>query len=410
MSVHSTSAEVDLIVSAIPVPLLVSDYTPILKRFAGIDGETLREMLLNDAALFSETLTLPRTVAASPEWIRLYGSPFSPDLPELPERRFTPDAYPELHQTLVAQFTAPFRKVSSIVREHTAPTLVGDVVVRSHWRATGDADLPRWDKIVIVDLDVTDLRTAQRDLEAILDTKERQVQSKDQLIATVSHEIRTPLAAIVGFAELLREAPDLSNADRTEMVGLLVQQSADLTNIVDDLLVSAKADLGQLELVRVNVDLGAQAAQAIEGLDAEARRAVTLPTTTARGIGDPGRVRQIIRNLISNAFRYGGPKVVIEVSESARTVALRVKDNGAGIAPGTADSMFEPYQRSGQPHDPVPALGLGLHISRTLARKMEGDLTYSYENGESVFELTLRATGRLEAIMRPTAGSATFPE
>lgn len=406
---HSTM-EVDLIVPAIPVPLLVSDYTPIIKRFAGIDGVTLREMLLNDAALFSETLSLPRIVAASPEWIRLYGSPFSSNLPELPERRFTPDAYPDLHQTLVAQFTAPFRNVSSIVREHTAPTLVGDVVVRSHWRATGDADLPHWDRIVIVDLDVTDLRTAQRDLEAMLDTKEQLVQSKDQLIASVSHEIRTPLAAIVGFAELLRDAPDLSNTDRTEMIGLLVQQSADLTNIVDDLLVSAKADLGQLELVRVTVDLGAQAAQAIEGLDTEARRAVTLPTTTARGLGDPGRVRQIIRNLISNAFRYGGPKVVIEVAEGARTVALRVKDNGAGIAPGTADSMFEPYKRSGQPHDPVPALGLGLHISRTLARKMKGDLTYSYEDGESVFELTLPAPGLVEAIKSPTALSATFPE
>ncbi len=385
-------AEVDLIVSAIPVPVLISDYTPILERFAGMDGERLREMLLNDESLFSEVLHLPRTVAASPEWVRLYGSPFSADLPELPDRHFTPSAYPDLHQTLATQFTAPFRNVSSIVREHTAPTLVGDVIVRSHWQATGGNTAPRWDKVVIVDLDVTDLRAAQRDLEAILDTKEQLVQSKDQLIASVSHEIRTPLAAIVGFAELLRDTTDLSATERTEMVGLLVQQSADLTNIVDDLLVSAKADLGQLELVQVTVDLGAQAAQAIEGLDTLKRRAVTLPKATARGIGDPGRVRQIIRNLVSNAFRYGGPKVVIEVAEGARTVALRVKDNGAGIAPGSADSMFEPYKRSGQSAGPVPALGLGLHISRTLARRMKGDLTYRYEDGESVFELTLRRT------------------
>jgi signal transduction histidine kinase len=393
MSEHPTTAEVDLIVSAIPVPVLISDYTPILERFAGMDGEVLREMLLTDEALFSEALHLPRTVAASPEWIRLYGSPFSADLPELPDRDFTPSAYPDLHQTLAAQFTAPFRNVSSIVGEHTAPTLIGDVVVRSHWQATG-GDVPRWDKIVIVDLDVTDLRTAQRDLEAILDTKERLVESKDQLIASVSHEIRTPLAAIVGFAELLRDGGDLSAPERAEMIGLLVQQSADLTNIVDDLLVSAKADLGQLELVRVTVDVGAQAAQAIEGLNAEKQSAITLPESTARGIGDPGRVRQVIRNLISNAFRYGGPEIRIEVTEGADTVALRVVDNGAGIAPGTAESMFEPYHRSGVPHGTVPALGLGLHISRTLARKMGGDLTYRYEDTESVFELTLlRSSG-----------------
>jgi signal transduction histidine kinase len=289
----------------------------------------------------------------------------------------------------VEQFSAPFRGVTSIVREHEAPTLFGDVVVRSHWSASIDAGLPRWDKIVIVDLDITDLRTAQRDLEAILDTKEQLVRSKDQLIASVSHEIRTPLSAIIGFAELLRDSPELGAADRTEMIELLAQQSSDLTNIVDDLLVTAKADLGQLEIAQVTVDLGAQVAQSIEGFDAQARRSVRFPRTSARGIGDPARVRQIVRNLISNALRYGGPEIVVDVTSRDTTVALQVKDNGAGIPVEKIDSMFEAFQRSDEPSGEVPALGLGLHISRTLARRMDGELTYRYEGGGSIFELTL---------------------
>jgi len=386
---NSATTEVDLIVSAIPVPVLVSDYTPIIERYHGMNGLAVRDLLLHDAGLLSETLRLPRAIAVSPEWVRLYGSPLAPQAPELIDRNFTPDAYPELHQTLVQQFTAPFFGTTSIVREHTAPTQLGEVVVRSHWSASIDAGRPRWDKIVIVDLDVTDLRAAQRDLEAMLDTKEQLVQSKDQLIASVSHEIRTPLSAIVGFTQLLRESANLATSERAEMIELLVQQSADLTNIVDDLLVAAKADLGQLEIAKVTVDLGAQAAQAIEGLDTETRRAITLPSTSARGLGDPARVRQIIRNLISNALRYGGPEIRVTIERNETAVALLVKDNGPGVPLDLRQTIFGAYQRGGQSSGSAPALGLGLHISQTLARRMEGDLTYRYENGESIFELTL---------------------
>jgi hypothetical protein len=124
MSAHQAiTTDVDLIVSAIPVPVLVSDYTPIIERFAGMNGYEVRDLLLNDETLLGEALTLPRAVAASPEWVRLYGSPLAGSAPELPDRDFTRQAYPDLHQTLVRQFTAPFFGTTSIVREHAAPTL-----------------------------------------------------------------------------------------------------------------------------------------------------------------------------------------------------------------------------------------------------------------------------------------------
>jgi signal transduction histidine kinase len=383
------SSEVGLMVSAFPVPVLVADYTPIIERFFGMDGDLVRERLLADDALLTECLTLPRAVAASPEWIRLYGAPHSPDAPDLRERHFSSITYPALRETLIQQFTAPFYGITSIVREHTAPTLFGQVTVRSHWKALIDADQPLWDRIVIVDLDVTDLRSAQHDLERTLDAKEQLVASKDQLIASVSHEIRTPLSSIVGFARLLYDSSGLTQADRHEMMGLLVQQSADLTNIVDDLLVAAKADMGQLQVTTVSVDMRAQAAQALESLDPGSRKVVRLSNDTVRCAGDPARVRQIVRNLISNALRYGGPQITVNVETLPGVGSLVVVDDGPGIPEELRPRVFDAYTRGDQPLGLAPSLGLGLHISRTLAELMRGSLTYSYENGESIFELRL---------------------
>jgi signal transduction histidine kinase len=383
------TAEVDLIVSAVPTPVLVADYTPIIERFQGMHPEAIRRLLTESDSVFNETLTLPTAIAANAEWVRLYGSPLLPDPPDLKDRHFTRAAYPDLYETLIRQFTAPFTGTPSIVREHTAPTLLGDVVVRSHWKAMLQDDQPQWDRIVIVDFDVTDHRTAQRTLEALLEEKDQLVSSKDQLIASVSHEIRTPLSSIVGFAQILHEATDLAAEERQEMIELLVQESADLTNIVDDLLVAAKSDLGRLEVMSVPVDLKAQAAQAVEGIDTGRSRIVKLPTTPIRCLGDPARVRQIIRNLISNALKYGGEKISIDAEVDDRMGAIQVRDNGQGIPEDQQQRIFDAYERGDQPVGLTKSLGLGLHISRSLAHRMGGDLTYRYEDDMSVFELTL---------------------
>lgn len=326
------TAEVDLIVSAVPTPVLVADYTPIIERFDDMSYKDIRRLLETDDDVFQETLKLPDPIAASPEWVRLYGAPDSTQPPNFEDRAFTKESYPELYATLIQQFTAPFNGTTSIIREHTAPTLVGDVVVRSHWKTLEDETGPTWDRIVIVDFDVTELRNTQRTLENLLEVKDQLMNSKDELIASVSHEIRTPLSSIVGFAELLRDASDLDEEQRNEMVELLVQQSGDLTNIVDDLLVAAKSDLGRMEVASVPVDLKAQAAQAIEAIDAGRTRVVGIPTDSARCLGDPARVRQIARNLLSNAIKYGGPEIRLNTSVRGDFGVLEVHDNGVGIS------------------------------------------------------------------------------
>ena len=226
--------------------------------------------------------------------------------------------------------------------------------------------------------------------EIIQERLEQAISAKGDFLASVSHELRTPLTAVLGFGQVLREdAGTLSAEEHAELLGTIVRQAADLTNIVDDLLVSAKNDTGTLHLTLVPVTLRAQAAQALEDFDQDQVSHVALAGEPARAIGDPGRVRQIVRNLVSNALRYGGSEIRIEVSSDAGIASVLVRDSGSPIPMADRELIFDQYRQARSVVGPAESLGLGLSISRQLARHMGGDLTYRHEDGESIFELAL---------------------
>lgn len=216
------------------------------------------------------------------------------------------------------------------------------------------------------------------------------LRSKDELVASISHELRTPLTAVVGFAQLLREDTELSTEDRAAMIRSIVDEGHDLSNIVEDLLTVAKAEAGTLAVVSVPVDLRAQASQVLESLREEEAARVALVGETRRVWADPGRVRQVLRNLVSNALRYGGDEVVVHIVAGDKP-RIQVRDNGPGIPLEDRQRIFESYQKAHHTPGIPGSVGLGLAISRKLARLMDGDLTYDYEQGQSVFELSLPA-------------------
>ena len=105
---------------------------------------------------------------------------------------------------------------------------------------------------------------------------------------------------------------------------------------------------------------------------------------------DPRRTRQIIRNLVSNALRYGGAQVVIRVQRIGDRVETKVCDDGDPIQQTEVEKIFKPFERgSGEGHP--KSVGLGLSVARKLARLMEGDLTYRHIDGFSCFVLSLPA-------------------
>jgi protein-histidine pros-kinase len=226
-----------------------------------------------------------------------------------------------------------------------------------------------------------------------LQSTRSEVASKDQLIRSVSHELRTPLTALLGYAELLGD-DDLEARERAAMVGTIVRQGRDLANIVEDLLTRAHVEAETLTVTSVPISLGAQAAQVVEDWKPEERSHIT--TTADRGVraeGDPARVRQIIRNLVSNAFRYGDGSVEITALANGHRAAVAVSNPGPPIPESESETIFAPYHRI-KGSAPAPGgLGLGLTISRQLARMMGGDITYHRDGHCSVFTLELPAAG-----------------
>jgi signal transduction histidine kinase len=225
--------------------------------------------------------------------------------------------------------------------------------------------------------------TAREQLEQV-------IRSKNDFLASVSHELRTPLTAVMGFGQILHdEAGTLSEEERSELLETIVRQAADLTNIVNDLLVAARDDTGTLHITLVPVTLRAQASQALEAFEQEQVGHITLTGDFLRAVGDPHRVRQIIRNLISNALRYGGSDIRIAVESGADTANILVCDNGSPIPMQDRTRIFEQYERAHDAPAITESLGLGLAISRKLANRMGGDLTYRHDGRESIFELSL---------------------
>jgi signal transduction histidine kinase len=180
----------------------------------------------------------------------------------------------------------------------------------------------------------------------------------------------------------------MAREEREAMIRSIVDEGLDLSHIVEDLLTVARAEAGTITVVRVPVDLHAEAAQVCDTLREEDAARVTLTGTARLGEADPGRVRQILRNLVSNAVRYGGAKIVVAVVDGGRP-RVQVRDTGTVIPAQDRERIFESYQKAHDTPGVTGSVGLGLAISRRLARLMGGDLTYAHEDGHNVFELSV---------------------
>lgn len=242
-------------------------------------------------------------------------------------------------------------------------------------------------------------RDLTRVLVAIADITERKAtekrmaelsRSKDEFLAAISHELRTPLTTVYGIAESLQEQyQELSDEDRRELLHLVAVESRDLAHLIEDLLVASRADIGKVVVRRMPMDVKAEVSMVLEAIELE--RGVILDAESIDGwaTADPLRFRQILRNLITNAIRYGGETIRIESKSNLEGTYLYVWDNGSGIPLEDRETIFEPYERAHDRAGLPSSVGLGLTISRQLARLMGGDLTYDHVSEWSVFTLRL---------------------
>jgi signal transduction histidine kinase len=217
-------------------------------------------------------------------------------------------------------------------------------------------------------------------------------ESKDRLLASVSHEIRTPLTAIVGLSEeIVSNRASLGPEELDELNGIIAVQSRELAELVEDLLVASRADFGNLSIRAEVIDLREQVERVLDGLRESnpTNKAVTFSGASSSAWADPLRVRQIMRNLVTNALKYGGDQVVVAVREQDDRVTVVVADNGVGVAEREAKLIFERYYRSAQSPTQPGSVGIGLAVSRQLAEMMGGTLTYVAGGSQHHFELNL---------------------
>jgi signal transduction histidine kinase len=217
-------------------------------------------------------------------------------------------------------------------------------------------------------------------------------ESKDRLLSSVSHELRTPLTAIVGLSEeIVASRSSLGEDELYELNGIIAVQSRELAELVEDLLVASKAEFGNLSIRPAPINLKDEVDSVVRGIGESHApgKSIGVADSDVVAWADPLRCRQIIRNLITNAIRYGGDRIAVVVRAEGGMAQVLVADDGQGVRPAESELIFERYYRSEESPTQPGSVGIGLAVSRQLAELMGGTLRYVGASDESRFELNL---------------------
>lgn len=271
-------------------------------------------------------------------------------------------------------------------------------------------------EIVAVIRDITDRKAMENELRAARIEAEAAAAVKSEFLANMSHELRTPLTAVLGFARLVEEQPELTPTTRG-FLGRVSNAGKALLSTVNDILDFSKLEAGQVEikpqptavaqLARDTLDLfGAQADD--KGL---CLGAIGLETLPAAVLVDPDRVRQILLNLIGNAVKFtetGAVRLEVAFDAMQATLTFRVNDSGPGITQDGLGQLFQRFsQIDGTSTRKHNGTGLGLAICKGLAEAMGGKIGVTSRVGEGScfwFSIPAPPIAATDATATSTAG------
>jgi signal transduction histidine kinase/DNA-binding response OmpR family regulator/HAMP domain-containing protein len=237
--------------------------------------------------------------------------------------------------------------------------------------------------------------------------------AKSEFVATASHELRSPLTSIKGFVELLEHSSEGMTERQREFIEIILKSTDRLVELVNDLLDVARIEADHVEINRRPIDVGEVVGEVVElitpRMESKGQSLTThVSPTLPPALADPGRVRQILANLLTNAHLYTpeGGTVHVGVEPDRAWVQVTVEDSGVGMTKEETERIFERFYRAGNRSGSNPGTGLGLSIVKSLVDLHGGQISVESEPGRgTVFRVRLPAAvpgfdspGALEAI------------
>lgn len=215
-----------------------------------------------------------------------------------------------------------------------------------------------------------------KELQQLLKQIEMAESNRRRMMADISHELRTPLTIIRGEAEVALRGKSFDSDDASDAFARIRDSARHTTQIVDDMLLVARHEAGELRLDPEEIDLRQIIADAQDIFGAPIKVQVEAIDTTARV--DPLRMRQCLLSALNNAQRYGGPQIDINLREVGKLLVIAVSDNGPGMSDEDKAQAFERFFRgSNTARSPQEGTGLGLPIVRAIMEAHGGTATVS---------------------------------
>lgn len=224
-------------------------------------------------------------------------------------------------------------------------------------------------------------------------------QAKTAFLSHLSHELKTPLNAVIGFAGLLKMAPDEQLSEKQlDSVNRIQNAGVHLNSIIADLIDIARIEAGQIAVTLEPTDVSEclnAALSMCQKMAEDAKVRIETPYMQQKPsfvVADIRRLQQVLINFMSNAIKYNneGGTVVLTVTQDDQRAHIAVQDNGIGMTALQLSQLFEPFNRLGQEKSNVDGMGVGLSLSKQLAQLMGGEIQVKSKKGQgSLFTVSL---------------------